>query len=44
MRSQHSEALQVLGGEWEVGEVAEGGSVVEESDDRLVEELVIVLR
>lgn len=38
------EALQVLCSEWEVGVVAKGGCVVEQGDDRLVEELVIVLR
>lgn len=38
------EALQVLCSEWEVGVVAKGGGVVEQGDDRLVEELVIVLR
>lgn len=37
-------ALQVLCGEGEVRVVAKSGCVVEQGDDRLVEELVVVLR
>lgn len=37
------QALQVLGDEGEVRASAEGGCVVEERDDRLVEELEVVL-
>lgn len=44
MGSERMEALQVLCSEWEVGMVAKGGCVVEQGDDRLVEELVVVLR
>lgn len=38
------EALQVLCGEGEVGVMAKGGCVVEQGDDRLVDQLVVVLR